>query len=315
MARYNVSMPTTLGMFETKFIENPDAFSPQEASLILRVFAVARHGSPLFFIELEKAVEHLAKNASNQAFIEMLVSATLMRDYCSERLFSKLAESAENRAKNFTKSQLIQVVRLIEFNQVDAQECKQRFFELTRNPEQLSKISKEDLLIALETLNYLGASSDVLVGRLNSVDATENSPAKKRDPSCEKAMTLLSVLADPLIHLQLKQDTVKSTLKQIEKAIPAFDSTQIPNMLQGLVRLDEEWDREAYSKQQFLALFGPAISSIVHHLKISKDYLSDEQRLFAANFLAKFCREDWQAASLELTKAAPSGHTANNNAN
>lgn len=304
-------MPATLSLFEAHFLENADNMLAEDISLIIRVFATSRQSSYTFFLEFERAVIKSLASVSNTVLIEILTSLTLAREYMSQSVFNSIAVSADSRLSSFTPGQLIEIVRLLEYNQVEAFDCRKSFFNLTRSHQQMSNLSLEHSILALETLNFMGLPSNLTISTIESLVQSGKGQTEISIWSCSSSMTVLSILSDSITLNQLKESTVIAILKEISAEIPKFNSNQVPNMLQALVRLDEEWDKGSLSTQQLLTLFKHPIDAISKHIEAAGSSLRQEERLFAANFLAKLCQPAWQSVSLGLSTSAVSQPTAN----
>lgn len=304
-------MPETLALYESRFLDKINEMSAEEISLVVRVFATSTQGSSLFFLELDRAVSKACKHFSNTALIEVLTSLTLIRELVSQNVFASLANSANHRLLSLTAGQLIEIVRLFEYNQMDASDCKQRLLAMTRNQSKLALLSLEHLMLSLETLNFLGLPSGPVVAAIEKLVKGGQLESEVHHWSCSSSMTVLSIVADNIIIHQLQPSSIAVIIQAIAKQIPHYNANQIPNMLQALVRLDEEWDNGTVSSGQFLQIFETSITAISEHIQNSGDLLQDEQRLFAANFLAKLCRPAWHQVALELSTSPAQSQTAN----
>ena len=298
MAKSKAHMPATLKAFEEVFLDSYDQLSVEEISLIVRVYTSARSGSVLFYSELERAVVSVADNLTNAALVDILTALTLARDFISQQVFRKLASTVEKRLRSFSSTQLIQVTRLYEFNQVDIFPLKREFLELTRIGGRKKDLRAEDLLLSLELLNLMGERADSVVSRLDALVEAKGSEKLERLP-CTSTMTMLSVLADPATQYQLKPATVTKLATAIENQVATYNHNQVGNLIQALVRFDEEWDT-GHLKSDHLAPFYGVFEKISHHLMAAGPNLLEEERLFAANFYSKLCQPRWQKIGLRL---------------
>lgn len=276
-------------------IENLDKLSIEDISLVVRVYAGNRSGSVLFYADLERTLASHLDQLTNTALVEVLTSLTIARDFVSQNFFKKIASKIEKRITTLTASQVIHILRLYEFAMVEVFYLRQHFLKLTRSESDLNTLSLEDLILALDTVNFLGEDASHVAAAIDKKVETKSIENVSRF-SASTTSSVLAALAEARVFAQLKPQTIEKLVQGIASQIPLYHSNQSANLVQALVRFDEEWDAGTMTETH-LRVFSPVLDAVVAQLV--QGQLPQEELYFAINFFAKLGPR-WQAASRRL---------------